>query len=164
MRKLILLVAVALFAVLGTAGIVSAVTDHSLPPDDVFTDVNPCTGALTTITVSFKQAVFHESQDATGGLHLTGTAVGTITTADGFSGRQTFWFGANIESGGSDLSVNTFTESATLRGPGGQVVVVHGVAHISGKGLVFDDDGNLISGTPTVAFEKFSLECKGKPN
>jgi len=158
MRRFMLLSAlvatVALVAGLWTVGNVyaGAPADHTLPPDDVFDDINPCTGEVTTITQSYKTAVVHFTDDASGGGHFTFTGTGTITTADGFSGRFTVWPGANGGSGGSNLEEETFTFSATLRGPGGQVANVHFVGHVTVK-----------NGEPVVVIDREIFECVGKP-
>ena len=155
MRRLILLPAlvatVALVAGLWTGGSVYAggPADHTLPPDEVSDDINPCTGAVTTLTLSYKTAVVHFTDDASGGGHFTFTATGTITTADGFSGRFTIWPGENDR---SNVTAATFTFSATLQGPDGQAVNVHGLFHITVK-----------NGEPVVEFEKEIFECVGKP-
>lgn len=136
-------------ALLGTAVVANAANDHTLPPAEVFEDINPCTGELTTITETFQKSVFHISEDGTGGIHITGTAVLTVETADGFSGRETFWFGANLN---SDMDIVTFTFSATLGDGSGQRVVIHGVAHIT-----------FVNGEHKVTFENESFECLGRP-
>lgn len=154
MRKLLTAfgLTLALVALTVPAALASGPADHTLPPDEVFEDVNPCTGELTTVTQSYKTAVFHENVDSAGGLHFTFTGTGAITTTDGFSGRFTVWAGANVVAGG-DVAVETFTFSATLRNGSGQLVNAHFVVHIS-----------VIDGTPVVEVEVDSLECRGKPS
>src|SRR5262245_31838784 len=56
-------------------------------PDDSFTDVNPCTGAPTTIVVHYIHARFREDVDASGGSHVLFTGEGTYSGDDGFVGR-----------------------------------------------------------------------------
>ena len=155
MRKLVVLAIVTLVAVLGVAGTASAngPADHSLPPIPPEVEFNPCTGADTLVTLTPRKAVFHLSVDNAGGSHLTGTFLGDITTADGFSGRATGWFGGNDGSGGSGVEVFTATFSATMKNDSKQTVVIHGVFHITLK------DGN-----PVVLFEVESEECRGKPS
>jgi len=133
----------------GSTALANGPADHTLPPDDVDVDTNPCTGLVTTITISWTKFVLHETLDASGGGHFTVTGVATITTADGFSGRLTFWAGGNFNGGGSE---ETFTQSATLRNGSGSVVVARGVFHITEK-----------DGVPVVEFDRESLECLGKP-
>jgi hypothetical protein len=143
-----LLVAVSAFA---GGGIASAANDHSLPPPEVFTDINPCTGDEVEITETYKKAVFHFSEDANGGFHVTGTLIAEIETEDGYSGRSTVWFGEN-GSGDASHFVSTFTYSATLGNGSGQRVVVHTTGHIT-----------VVDGDIVVEHENFIFECKGKP-
>src|SRR5262245_34347290 len=70
----------------------TAVTNHDLPPDDVSTAINPCTGTLTTVTVHFLNFVERVETDGSGGQHEIGSAVAEVSTADGFSGKVTFHF------------------------------------------------------------------------
>jgi hypothetical protein len=133
------------------AGIASAANEHDLPPPEVFMDTNPCTGDLVEITETFKKAVFHSSEDANGGFHVTGTLVADIETEDGFSGRSTLRFSEN-GSGDASHFVGSFTYSATLGNGSGQRVVVHTSGHIT-----------VANGEVKVEHESFSLECRGKP-
>ncbi len=139
------------FGVLSGAGVALAANDHTVPPPDVFDDINPCTGDEVEITQTYTKAVFHLSEDAHGGFHFTGTFSGTIATEDGYSGRFTFWFGGN-ESSDFSHSVGTFTFSATLGNGTGQRVVVHELGHVT-----------IVDGDIVVEIENSSLECKGKP-
>jgi hypothetical protein len=109
-------------------------------------------GQETTVTLSYKKAVFHQNVDSAGGFHFTFTGTGAITTTDDFSGRFTLWAGANVVAGG-DVAVETFTFSATLRNGSGQLVNAHFVAHVT-----------VIDGTPVVEVAVDSLECRGKPS
>jgi hypothetical protein len=137
-------------AVLG-GGVALAANDHTVPPPDVFSDVNPCNGNTVTITQTYKNSVIHFSEDANGGGHFTGTMNGTITTDDGYSGRFTVWFGENASADGSH-DVNGFTFSATLGNGSGQHVVVHETGHLT-----------VVGGDIVVSFDKPSAECTGKP-
>lgn len=125
---------------------------HDLPPNEVFTEVNPCTGALAIITEVYTNAVFHLSVDASGGTHVTGTANGTISTNDGFAGRFTDWFGGKA-GGGSGVDQDHFTFSATLRNGAGQVANVHASGHFIMK-----------DGVPVKTTDNFSAVCVGKPS
>ena len=151
MRKLLLLTVVALASLSVAAGAGAAPAVHIDVPDDVFTDVNPCTGELTTITYSYKMFVIREEPDAAGGFHVTGTGVGTITTADGFSGRFTLWFGFNGTHSGR--SESTFTNSNTLRDGSGRVILVTFLNHIT-----YVEGGDVI-----VEREQVNFKCVGKP-
>src|SRR5687768_9581046 len=95
-------------ALFGSAVLAAAANDHTLPPPNSFDDINPCTGAVTTITETPLRSVFHDSEDANGGVHFPGTTVFKVETEDGFSGRETVWFGGNVN---SDMDVEAFTFS-----------------------------------------------------
>ena len=129
----------------------TAANDHSLPPTEVDHDTNPCTGNIVAITEVYTNAVFHLSTDASGGVHLTGTVNGTITTDDGFAGRFTGWFGGKA-GGASGVDQNIFTYSATLHNGTGMTVNVH----FSGHFVVKD-------GFPVKVVENDSITCVGKP-
>jgi hypothetical protein len=150
MRKLLTVVAVMLGCLVPTGAALADPAMHEVPPDDVFVDVNPCTGQLTTITNSFKSFVIREGTDAAGGFHVTGTGVGTITTADGFSGRFTFWFGFNATKSGT--TVETFTNSNTLGNGSGQRVLVTVAFHVT-----------VVNGEVRVEHEHVNFTCVGKP-
>jgi hypothetical protein len=137
-------------AVLGTTAF--AANDHTVPMPDTFSDINPCTGDVVMITETYTKSVMHESTDANGGAHFTGTLVATLETSDGFSGRQTIWFGDNASGDGSH-DVNSFTFSATLGNGSGQRVVIHENAHMT-----------IVDGNPVVVRDSASFECRGKPN
>ena len=129
----------------------TAANDHTLPPTEVFQDINPCTGLLVTITEVYKNFVYHESTDANGGVHFTGTNNGTISTNDGFSGRFTNWFGGNA-GGASGVDQDHFTFSATLHNGTGMTATVH----VSGHFVVKD-------GVPVKTDFNESATCVGKP-
>ena len=148
--KLLSLVFGAAIAV-SSVGAAFAANDHSLPPPEVSTETNPCTGLLVTVTEVYQTAVFHLSTDANGGVHLTGTANGTISTSDGFAGRFTMWFGGKA-GGASGLDQNHFTFSATLHNGAGQTVNVHASGHFIVK-----------DGVPVKTVENNSATCVGKP-
>jgi hypothetical protein len=123
MKKLALLVGV-LTAALALAAVASAGSPatKTVPPDESFTDLNPCTGATVTVTYSYRMLVMREGDDGAGGSHVTVTATGIATTSDGFSGRFTFWFGENARPDGSFSG--TFTNSNTLGdGSGARILV-----------------------------------------
>lgn len=153
-RKLLTAVGLtlALVALSVPVALASGPADHTLPPDEVFEDVNPCTGELTTVTQSFKTAVFHETVDLTGGLHFTFTGTGVISTTDGFSGRFSVSAGANLVAGG-DVAGETFRFSATLRNGSGQLVNAQFLVHVT-----------VIDGAPVVEVVMDSLQCRGKPS
>jgi hypothetical protein len=149
-RKLLTVVGLVLASLVSAGAALADPAVHEVPPDDVFVDVNPCTGELTTITNSFKSFVIREGTDAAGGFHVTGTGVGTITTADGFSGRFTFWFGFNSTKSGT--TIETFTNSNTLGNGTGQRILVTVAFHVT-----------IVSGEVTVEREHVNFRCVGKP-
>ena len=77
------------------------------------------------MTVTYN-AVFHESVDAAGGMHLTGTLAGTFefgptdTSQPSYSGRFTSWFGGNIGANGEG-----FWSTFSLTGWGSDGSVIH---------------------------------------
>jgi hypothetical protein len=158
MRRFVIAASLALVIVLSMAAVVSAkaltFTDHTPPPDEMFVDINPCTGSPHTVSLSFKKAVFHVTTDNTGGFHVTGTVNATASTDDGFAGRFTGWFGANEPSGGSDIFEATDTFAATMHGPGSQTLLVKGVVHITIDVSTF---------TVRSFVDNFTLTCVGKP-
>lgn len=150
MRKLLALGGILLASVALPAGAIADPAVHDVPPDETFTDVNPCTGQPTTITQHYTKFVLREGPDGAGGFHVTGTAVGTVTTADGFSGRFTFWFGFNGNASGT--SAETFTNSNTLGNGSGQRVLVTVAAHMT-----------FVNGELQVEHELENFKCVGKP-
>lgn len=129
----------------------TAANDHTLPPTEVFQAINPCTGASVTVTEVYTNFVFHQSTDANGGVHFTGTRNGTITTSDGFAGRFTGWFGGKL-GGANGLDQDIFTFSATLHNGTGMTVNVHSSGHFIVK-----------DGVPVKTVENNSATCVGKP-
>jgi hypothetical protein len=126
---------VAVIALLGLTGAPvaadsrdSTVTLHGVT--ETFPDVNPCTGDPGMVTVTYN-AVFHESGDAAGGFHLTGTQTGTFefvpddATQPSFTGRFTVWFGGNIGANGEGFW-QTF--SVTGYGSDGSMLQFNAVA------------------------------------
>ena len=153
MRKLLAAfgLTLALVALMVPAALASGPADHTLPDDEVFEDVNPCTGALTTITQSFTTAVFHETLNSAGS-HFTFTGTGVISTTDGFSGRFSVSGGGKFVAGG-DVAVETFRFSATLRNGSGQVVNPQFVVHVT-----------VVDGEPVVEVVLDKIGCRGKPS
>jgi hypothetical protein len=127
-------------------------------PDESFQVVNPCTGNLTTVTQSNQILVIHDDIDPNFGEHVTGTITGDSTTADGFSGRFTVWFGMNLQDITDPLIVGEFanTASATLRDGSGAVIVIHMVFHVT---IPPGGTGGLKGFVDNV-----SAECRGKPS
>jgi len=138
-RKLSLIVALGLLVLAFTAAPVAANNRDSTQTlhgvTETFPEANPCTGDPGLVTVTYN-AVFHESVDAAGGTHLTGTLTGTFefqptdTSQPSYSGRFTNWFGGNIGANGQGFW-STF--SLTGYGSDGSVIHFNGVMqfHVS---------------------------------
>ena len=85
---------------------------------ETFPEINPCSGATGTVTVTYN-GIFHVTEDPQGGFHITGTQTGTFTfvpddaSEPSFTGRFTTWFGGNV-------STNTdgFWTTFRVRGTG----------------------------------------------
>jgi hypothetical protein len=115
--------------------------------------VNPCTGALGTLSGTAKTGVFHVTSFTTGPeFWMTGTEQGVASfipddpggvTA---SGHFTEWFG---ESFNNKNDVQHFTSSFNLMGSDGSHVVVQETGHFSTNA----------NGLITVAFDKANLHC-----
>jgi hypothetical protein len=120
------------------------------PTGAVFT----CAGGTTyTVTGGTLIFVLHESTDANGGQHVTGTNAPTGVTLLGSDGLTytlagAAWFGGNLNANGA--SGFTDTEYFNIIAPGGGVVAkVSIVSHIT-----FQPDGSV-----SVEFEKNRGEC-----
>jgi hypothetical protein len=117
-----------------------------------FAEVNPCTGATGTQTDTFK-GVTHVTALPDGSFHETTTVTTRFTfvpddpSQPTYTGKSTFWAGANLN------SQNNFTATATLsfhaKGSDGSRITGHVVVHVT---LHAD-------GTVTVEFEKARLNC-----
>jgi hypothetical protein len=115
---------------------------------EVSTDVNPCTGAPGTLTITYN-GVFHVTELTSGigagTFWTTGTQTGTFTFAPfdasrpSYTGRFTVWFGDN-----DNLRNDAETVTFRVRGIGsdGSVLRFHEVEHMSvsasGVTLAFD--------------------------
>jgi hypothetical protein len=138
LRRLIPLIAVTGLLLL-TAAPASAAASSSTETvkgvTETFPTVNPCTGDLGTVTVTYN-GVFHTSVDATGGTHVTGTITGTFefvpadVSQPSYTGRVTNWFGGNTGANGEGFW-STF--SLTGYGSDGSVIHFNGVTqfHLS---------------------------------
>ena len=125
-------------------------TSHTLPPDEVFIDINSCTGDPTEITFHYLQFVSHLTDDGAGGLHFQASGVLEVTTDDGFSGRGEVR--GRFAGPASDVSQEAFGLSVTAGNGTGQRLVVHVVQHFV-----------IVDGVPIVDLEIESIECQGKP-
>jgi hypothetical protein len=121
---------------------------------DVTGAVFTCTdGSTYTVTAGTAVSVFHESIDAAGGFHITGTIAPTHVTlvhrTDDLAYRLAgaSWFGGNFGSAGGEA---TDTEHFVIMGPsGGPVANVSITTHftVNAQGVV------------TVDFEKNTGTC-----
>jgi hypothetical protein len=138
---------------LGAAGVIAAV---AIPASASTGQVQriPIAGAVfacndgTTYTVTGGTAMFlaHQSTDAQGGLHLTGTVAPSGATAVHSSDSGSYrivgasWFGFNQNPDGS--SVSTDTAEFEILGATGPVATVHAVDHIGPNGEFVIDFGS----------------------
>jgi hypothetical protein len=121
---------------------------------DVTGAVFTCTdGSTYTVTSGTAVFLFHESTDAAGGIHITGTVAPTRVTLSHSTDDLTYrlagasWFGGNFGSAGGNA---TDTEHFVISGPsGGPVANVSITAHftVNAQGVV------------TVDFEKNTGTC-----
>jgi hypothetical protein len=119
---------------------------------ETFPDANPCTGATGTTTETFK-GVTHVTELPDGSFHETTTVTDRFTfvpddpSQPSYTGRGTFWAGANLN------SQNNFTSTVTIqsvaKGSDGSRLSLHVVAHVT---LHAD-------GTVTVEFDRDRLGC-----
>jgi hypothetical protein len=130
----------------------TAVVDHDLPPDEVEDPgINPCTGALTTLTLHFLKFVERIDTDASGTQHHHVSIVAEVTSSDGFSGKATANF-TGLAKPGSGLEIDHEGFSFLLHNDAHQTIVAHLVAQD-----VLED------GNTHVEFEIELTECRGKP-
>jgi hypothetical protein len=152
--RILLAILVASLAGLGFVSSASASPGQVSLNVDVTGAEFACTDG-TTYTVVSGTAMFllHESDDATGGTHVTGTVAPTRVSLVSSSDSGTYrlagasWFGGNFGAGGqSDF---TDTEHFVILGAGGVVANVQIVAHFT----------QLPDGTVTASFEKNTGTC-----
>ena len=141
-RKLFLLLVPLLLGLMAGPALAQA-TSTTTPfhgVTETFQDVNPCTGELATIQITYN-GVFHISTAADGSEHVTGTQTGTVVltpldpTLPSYTGRFTLWFGGNINSPNEGFW-ETF--SVRLIGSDGSRLLLNEVEqlHISATGEV----------------------------
>jgi hypothetical protein len=144
---------VAGFGSFGLASAASASPGQVVHNVDVTGAVFDCGATTYTIVSGTATGLFHESADASGGTHVTGTIapknVTLESSADGtYRLAGASWFGGNFSAGGS--ADFTDTEHFVILGSSGGVVAnVQIVAH-------FTQNAN---GTVTVEFEKDTGTC-----
>ena len=99
-RGVAALAAMSLVLVLASGAIARAdtLTMQFSDVTETFANMNPCTGEPTVETITYS-GVVHLTEDASGGLHITGTVVGRFSLdaidplLPDYSGRFTQWFG-----------------------------------------------------------------------
>jgi hypothetical protein len=102
--------------------------------------------------VHFLKFTTRQQSDAAGGQHTTHSGVFELSTTDGFSGRGAFHFTGVEDVGGNEFEIDVEISSQVLGNGTGQRVVAHGVAvDVRREGVTF------------VQFDRFTLECVGKP-
>ena len=128
---------VGLLSVVALAFAVPAAADPptAFPFEDVFPDVNPCTGDIMTVTIAGTAFVhFH-------GTRIVGHSERTITTSDGFVGHGTDTF---VDNG----QVFMFRQTDIMTNASGDRFRARGV-------FVVD------LSTETVRVDRFELTCLG---
>ena len=151
-RKKVWTVVLGLVSLISIAGPAAAGTPAQAIdiPDESFTDVNPCTGAPTTIVVHYERALFREDVDASGGLHLLFSGGGTFTGSDGYAGKFRTSVMFTTASGGT--FAHAYTESSQMTDGTGSVTLATLRGHIT-----------LVDGVPVVEDDDVSIRCVGKP-
>lgn len=115
-----------------------------------FQDVNPCTGGAVTVIMTYDGVIAY-AVDAQGGLHLTGTLVGTIEVVPldpslpTYTGRFASWFG---ESTSFNSDGDWETLNIKLRGSDGSTISLVSVLQF-----------HLSNGVLHVAFDTERLRC-----
>jgi hypothetical protein len=129
---------VALLSVVALAFAVPAAADPptAFPFEDVFPDVNPCTGDIMTVTIA--GTFFVHSHDG----RRVARSERTITTSDGSVGHGTESFVAN-----GQIAVDRFTDIMTNASGG---------YHFRARGVFVLDVS-----TGTVRVDRFELTCLG---
>jgi hypothetical protein len=149
-QKFLVAAGAALTSLVLAAGATASPAVHEDRPDEVTTGFNPCTGQMTTITRSYTIYVTRLDTDGAGGGHSRLTVVGTVTTADGFSGHFTGSAIGNTPQSGGISSTSRYMN--TLGNGSGQRLIASGLLHAT-----------LANGEVRVFHEAEVLECRGKP-
>ena len=116
-------------------------------------NINPCTGAPGTESVTFK-GVTHTSVSANGSMHHTATVTGQILfvpddpSQPTYSGKFTAWDAQNLAPGATITSTAAF--HITLTGSDGSKISNRGVFHLT----------LLADGTVTAAVDRFTFVCE----
>ena len=152
MRKKLWTVAIGLVTLISIPGPARAGTPAQAIdiPDESFTDVNPCTGAPTTIVVHYERALFREAADASGGLHVLFNGEGMYTGDDGFVGK--FRNSVTFTTASAGTLAHAYTVSSQMMDGSGSVALATFRGHIT-----------LVDGVPVVEDDDVSISCVGTP-
>jgi hypothetical protein len=107
---------------------------------------NPCSGAPGTLTIVFS-GVIHTTDLEDGTLHVTGTMTGTVEfvpddpSQPSFTGHLAEWFGENVNSSNSTI---TIADNIVLHGSDGSLGKQHILFH-----LTVNANGTLTSSIDT---------------
>jgi len=135
-RVLLLLAALGLVLLPGASALAQGATSetfHEHGATDIESDVNPCSGVPGTVTITYN-AVFHITQPASGGEHVTFTQTGSFAfvpddpSEPSYTGHFAVWGGFN---GNKKNAAGTFTFEGTGRGSDGSRISFHGVEHFN---------------------------------
>ena len=144
--------ALALLVGMPSVAVAGAVTGRTRLDDvtESFQDVNPCTGDPVTVTMTYDGVIAY-AVDAQGGLHLTGTTVGTIEVVPldpsfpTYTGRFANWFGesTSLNSAGGWVTLNI-----KMHGSDGSTLSLNSVLQF-----------HLSNGVLRVAFDTERIRC-----
>jgi hypothetical protein len=151
-RKKVWTVVLGLVSLISIAGPATAGTPAQAIdiPDESFTDVNPCTGAPTTIVAHYERALYREEADASGTLHVLFSGGGTYTGSDGYFG--TFRNSVMFTTAAGGTFAHAYTASSQMMDGTGSVGLATLRGHIT-----------LVDGVPVVEDDDVSIRCVGKP-
>jgi hypothetical protein len=151
-RKNVWTVVLGLVSLISIAGPAAAGTPAQIIdiPDESFTDVNPCTGAPTTIVAHYERAVYREDADASGTLHVLFSGGGTYTGSDGYAGKFRNAVMFTTASGGT--FAHAYTASSQMTDGTGSVALATLRGHIT-----------VVDGVPVVEDDDVSIICVGRP-
>lgn len=131
------------------AGTASPETQH-FSDTQSFHDIFPCIGAGSELAQVdlVENGVFHITQMASGGFHVTGTVVGTFTAdpdnpaLPNYTGRFTEWFGGN-DNARVDEASDTFSATGRAVDGSGTVGFRH-ADHVTAGQLDFSGDEPVV--------------------
>ena len=150
----------ALLAMLAVGGVSAAAQADTIVVQgvtDSFVDVNPCTGDLSTITVTYN-AVVHIATLPSGEVHFTSTLTGDVVlepldpALPTYSGHLVDW-SSEIYNPNEDIA--TFTTRARVTGSDGSVIRFGVIAHVVADTVDVSTDPPTTTGLK-VTFLRFS--------